>query len=65
MTNYTMRRLRRKRSRFAERQPDLFDWRPPAPLPLAAAVLARRCALPPHIARVVADLAGFRPEHLS
>ncbi len=64
MNLYQMRRLRRKRSRIAERQLDLFDWRPPAPLPLAAVVLARRCALAPHLARLVADLAGFRPEHL-
>lgn len=61
--------VRRKRSRLAQSQPDLFDWanaiateNSAAPLPRVVRIISHRFALSSSIARLVAEHAGFRME---
>lgn len=65
MNLYRLRPRRRKPCRLAACQLDLFasaDCTPELPTPRAAQVLARRHRLSPHLARTVAELAGFHLE---
>jgi hypothetical protein len=65
-----MRPRRRKPFRLGQSQPELFEWAanrialdPPAPpAPRAVRHVARCLRLSPHIARTIAELAGFNLE---
>lgn len=68
MFGYTMRPQKRKRYRLAQCQPDLFVWADEQAALMAthdcraARMIARRFALSPSHARLIAEQAGFAME---